>query len=259
MKKILSLLLAATVLFCCFGITAFADEATATIYVSIADKGNLKVAYEAVTVTDIDNDGALTVNDALYAAHEETYSGGAAAGYSFYTHKDYGLCIGKLWGDTSGNFGYYLNNASCWSLSDTVKDGDSLYAFVYKDGKFFSDKYSFFDKNTVSGEDGEEVTLTLTCAGYDPVTWAPVTLPVAGAMITVDGEETGITTDANGCATITLEAGEHVISATSASETLVPPVCIADIEGGFDILSIIRSIIEKIVDAVKLIINLFVK
>ena len=48
MKKILSLLLAATVLFCCFGITAFADEATATIYVSIADKGNLKVGAEDV-------------------------------------------------------------------------------------------------------------------------------------------------------------------------------------------------------------------
>jgi hypothetical protein len=54
---------------------------TAKISVTIADKGNLVMSQEEVTVTDIDGDGTLTINDTLYAAHEATYEGGAAAGY----------------------------------------------------------------------------------------------------------------------------------------------------------------------------------
>ena len=141
MKKIISLALAVVLITTCMSITAFADN-SATVFVSIADKGQLVVAMEEVTVTDIDNDGALTVNDALYAVHEAAYPNGASKGYGYYNHKDYGLSLGKLWGDSSGNFGYYLNNKSCWSLADTVNDGDCLNAFIYSDSKYFSDKYA---------------------------------------------------------------------------------------------------------------------
>ena len=257
MKKLLSLTLALLMLFGSM-ITAFAASESATVYVSVSNKGELVVAQQRVNVTDVDGDNALTVNDALYAVHKAKYKGGADAGYSYYIHKDYGLSLGKLWGDSSGNFGYYLNNSSCWSLADAVKDGDYLNAFVYSDGKYFSDVYCFFETNTVNAEKGEEIALTLKGAGYDAM-WNPVTVPVKGATITVNGTATDVKTDANGNATISIEKnGTYVISAVSSSQTLVPPVCVAKI-GSFDILGFISSIISMIINAISSFVSSFIK
>ncbi len=232
MKKVLSLVLVCLMLAGCMSVSAFA-EAAVTVNVTVADKGKLVAAQTKVSVTDIDSDGKLTVNDALYAVHKEAYPSGAEAGYSYYVHKDYGLSIGKLWGDSSGNFGYYLNNVSCWSLSDTVKDGDYLNAFVYADSKKFSDTYCFFDEYTLTSDTNTDITLTLNGAGYDE-NWNSITVPVKNAEITVDGKGTGIRTDENGKATIQIKGnGEYVISAKSESLVLVPPVCTAQINGGF--------------------------
>ena len=241
MKKLFSVMLAFLMIMGCMSITSFADESSATVYVSIANKGQLVAAQTKVTVIDIDGDNILTVNDALYAVHEAVYPGGAEEGYGYYIHKDYGLSIGKLWGDTSGNFGYYINNSSCWSHADSVKNGDYLNAFVYSDNKNYSDKYCFFNSYTVTADANSDIELTLIGAGHD-ANWNPVTLPVANAEITVDGKATGVKTDANGKATIQISgAGEHIISAFSASETLVPPVCTAQINGGI-FASLIYSI-----------------
>ena len=139
MKKVLSLALCGFVLLGCMSVSVFAAEDSATVYVSVADKGELVAAQVEVNVVDIDSDGKLTVNDALYALHEAVYEGGSQAGYGYYIHKDYGLSLGKLWGDTSGNFGYYINNSSCWGLADVVKNGDYVNAFIYSDTKFYSD------------------------------------------------------------------------------------------------------------------------
>ena len=85
------------------GITAFAAETPqAEVYVTIADgSGQLVLAQEAISVTDTDNDGVLTINDALYAAHEAKYDGGAAAGYASSVGQ-YGLAMDKLWGTENG-------------------------------------------------------------------------------------------------------------------------------------------------------------
>lgn len=252
MKKILSVLLAALMLVGCFSISAFAKEESVTVYVSVADKGELVAAQVEVNVEDIDNDGALTVNDALYALHEVAYEGGADAGYSYYIHKDYGLSLGTLWGDSSGNFGYYVNNASCWGLADKVEDGDYLNAFVYSDSKFYSDTYCFFNEYSITADKGSEIELTLSGAGYD-ASWNPVTVPVAGAEITVDGIGTGVVTDENGKATIRLDqAGDHIISAVSSNQTIVPPVCKAEVNGIFEIIfnaivGFLRSVFDFIV------------
>ena len=228
MKKFLSVSLVAMMLLGMFCIPAFAEDtqpaADATVYVTIACKGSLVVTQEAITVKDINSDGKLTIDEALYSAHEAKYEGGAAAGYSS-ANTEYGLSMTKLWGDTSGGFGYYLNNTSAWSLADTVKEGDCVSAFVYSDLTAWSDKYCFFDKNTATCEKGDAITLTLSYAGYD-AEWNPVVLPVEGATITIDGATTEYKTDAEGKATITLnKAGDVVISATSDTQTLVPPVC----------------------------------
>lgn len=227
-KRIVSMLTVLAMVLAMMPAMAFADAAeTAKVSVTIADKGSLVMTQEEVTVTDIDADGALTINDALYAAHEAAYEGGAAAGYASAT-SSWGLAITKLWGDTSGSYGYYVNNASAWSLADPVKTGDNVYAFVYSDAVSWSDTYSFFDKYAVEATAGEEVTLTLSYNGYD-ANWNTVVTPLGGATITVDGVATDAVTDAEGKAVIKMEAGSHVISATSASKTLVPPVCMATV------------------------------
>ncbi len=74
---ILMLALAASA--ACIGVLA--ADASAQVYVTVAN-GALMTAREPVTVTDIDGDGVLTINDALCAVHEKSYDGGAAAGYA---------------------------------------------------------------------------------------------------------------------------------------------------------------------------------
>ncbi len=228
MKKVLSLTLALLMLIGIFSINAFAADtapaADATVYVTIANKGSLVAVQEAVTVKDKNEDGKLTIDEALFAAHEAKYEGGASAGYGS-SLTQYGLSMTKLWGDTSGGFGYYVNNASAWSLADAVKEGDYVNAFVYSDLAAMSDKYCYFDKATASGTHNGTLTLTLSYAGYD-ASYNPVALPVEGATITIDGVETTFKTDAEGKVTITLDkAGDIVIGATSDSMTLMPPVC----------------------------------
>lgn len=227
MKKVLSMVMILILTLGICNITVFAAEDAVTVYVTIFDaNGDLVLTQEAITVTDTDDDGKLTVNDALYAAHEANYEGGAAAGYAS-VQSDYGLSLNKLWGTANGgSYGYYVNNASAMGLTETVKEGDYVNAYVYTDLVTWSDIYCYFDANTVSAKAGEEITLTLSAAGYD-ASWNPVVLPVEGATITVNGAATSYKTDAKGKATIQIEeAGTCVISATSQTQTLVPPVCV---------------------------------
>lgn len=215
------------------------NEQAATVTVTISNKGELVATAEQVTVTDTDGDGTLTVNDALYAAHQKLYDGGADAGYGSYTG-DYGLSMSKLWGDQSGAFGYYLNNTACMSLADPIKDGDSITAFVYQSDDW-SDVYTYFDVTEVSAEVGEEITLTLMAAGYDE-NWNPITYPVKGAVITMNGNPVYAyssegskpmwETDENGKVTIQFNTisdpqkqNAILISARCNGKSIVPPVC----------------------------------
>lgn len=211
-KKIMSAFIAVMLVICASAIPAFAADGAST-YVSISDKdGKLVLVLEKIALSDADGDGTITINDALYLAHEAEFEGGAAAGYAS-EQSDYGLSLTKLWGcENGGSYGYYVNDASAMSLADPVKDGDRINAFVYTDLKTWSDKYCYFDKTSVTAQSGESFSLVLAEAGFD-------------------GEATDFVTDADGRVSVTVsEAGSHVISAISDSETLVPPVCVAVIE-----------------------------
>lgn len=227
MKKIITLTLAIVVLFSAVGMSVSAETVeTANVYVTISDaNGALALAQEKITVTDTDGDGALTINDALYAAHEAKYEGGAAAGYEAY-ESEYGLSLSRLWGTANGgSYGYYLNNASAWSLVDPVKEGDHLNAYVFTDLTAWSDTYCYFNVNEATANADEEITLTLSMAAFDQ-SYNPVTLPVEGATIVINGEKTEYKTDARGEVTFTLSlGGVNLISAVSDTLTLVPPVC----------------------------------
>lgn len=229
MKKLIALTTTLLMTFGTLGSTVFAAD-SADVYVTISDKdGNLAMAQEKITVTDTDGDGALTINDALHAAHEAKYDGGAAAGFAS-SEGQYGLAIDRLWGSANGSsYGYYINNKSAMGLADAVNSGDYINAYVFTDLAAWSDTYCFFDTNTLNGNTNEDLALTLSAAGYD-AGWNPVTLPVEGAVIYVNGKATEYKTDSDGKVSIRLEsAGSYVISAESDTQTLVPPVCVATV------------------------------
>ncbi len=229
---ILSLLILCSVFSACSGktenVTEPANEETTageasgiTVYVSIADN-TPKLTWVGINVTDADSDGTFTICDALYCAHEQCFPEGTS-GFA-YEETEYGLSLTKLGGIGDGAaFSYYHNNASPMSLLDEVKDGDSVYAFVFTDSENYSDTYCYFSENRISTTEGE-YALTLTSVGFDK-NWAPV----EGAEITVDGEKTGIFTDTDGIFTVTLTEGDHIISAVSDAMTMVPPVCTAKV------------------------------
>ncbi len=225
MKKITYILICLIIVFSTCVTVASAEELKAEVYVNISDKGALAVTYEKVTVTDIDDDGALTINDTLVAAHDAFYKGGAESGYAS-AESEFGVSIVKLWGDTSGSYGYYINNASAWSLADPVKSGDLVSAFVYTDTLGWSDSYSFFDVNKVDAKENESITLTLSVAGFDE-SWNSITLPLKDAAITINGEKNDYITDKDGKVSISLESGgRYVVSAVTEETIIVPPVCI---------------------------------
>ncbi len=245
MKKTLAFL-AGLVLSCsAVGMNAFAaDEPSsesaplkANVLVTVSDGTKLALSQADVLVTDLNGDEKLSIDETLVAAHDQFFEGGAAAGYKSSEKEGYdGKSLDKLWGiENGGSYGYYVNSNSAWSLNDEVKEGDHLDAFVYSDAKKFSDVYCFFDiRENLDSKEGDSLTLKLSKIQYDPVTYAPSNVPVVGAEITIDGKGTGVLTDESGSATIILtkdssESIKAVISAVSTKETLVPPVCLADI------------------------------
>ncbi|MBP5605957.1 MAG: hypothetical protein J6X60_10520, partial [Ruminiclostridium sp.] len=144
MKKIIS---AAAVIAAMgmLSISAFAE----TVNVTISDgEGKIVVANQPVETEDIDGDGAVTINDALFSTHEQFYDGGAEAGYASGT-SEYGIMLQKLWGvENGGNYGYYVNDSLAMSLGDKINDGDNISAYIYQDTATYSDVYCYFDTLT---------------------------------------------------------------------------------------------------------------
>ena len=210
-----------------FARTAAAEEET-KVFVSISE-GKIVFAH-SITIRDTDGDGILSINDALYVAHEKYFDGGAKAGY-LAEQTAYGLSMMKLWGiENGGSYGYNLNNQPAMSLADPVKDGDFVYAYVYTDSVGFSDTYAFFTELEVEGTIGSAITLQLNRIAYDE-NWNTVELPVPQAQIIVDGVATQMMTDDSGKVMYVPDSeGVHQITAKSSEMVLVPPICIATIE-----------------------------
>lgn len=226
-KKLLSLVLVALMLAASVFVLASCGEEKNYVYVTVADgNGKFAVAYEKVEITE------MTVDAALRAAHAEFYSGGEDGYASAQTQ--YGLSLTKLWGTETSSCGYYVNNVSASSLADAVENGNHVYAFIYTDMTNFSDSYSYFNVNNFEVElkysDSSTTTLNLTHLAFDE-NWNLVKSPVAGAVITLNGEKTDFVTDENGNVNIIFsEKGEFVISAVSEDMTLVPPVAVATVK-----------------------------
>ncbi len=208
------------------------------VFVTIVDDGNIVtdkngeyVAQAKVMVSDRDKNGEITVDEALYATHDVLYNGGAQAGYGSFD-SDFGLSLAILWGKGSpfvtASAGYYLNNAGCGSLAESVRSGDYITAFNYYDTTYWSDAYSYFTQNTVSVRQGAPVTLTLNALGYDE-NWNQVSAPYAGVKVMFLGTSVeAVTTDAEGKAVIDtsmLQPGIYYAVAYTDAKNIVPAVC----------------------------------
>ena len=227
MKKVLFLSLLAALIVSLFAIPVLATPpAPNYAYVTIVDANkNVALASEKVTLGDAD-----TIDDILRRAHAEFYKGGADAGYAS-EETPWGISMVKLWGDESGSYGYYVNDASSMNLTDKVKPGDHIYVFVYTDTMNFSDTYCYFNNTQVYAEKGDIATLTLTKSSYDE-NWNSVIEPVAGATITINGEKTDLVTNEKGEVAIMYnQAGELLVSAVHDELNLTPPVLVATVEG----------------------------
>ena len=228
-KKIFALLVTLACVVALLPMAISAEETeTVTVTVNVINDKPVLAAAQ-ITVTDIDNDGIISINDALYCAHQQKYQGGAEAGFAS-SPSPYGITLEKLWGDTSGAFGYYLNNESPQSLLDTVVDGDTITAFIYQDTFGWSDCDSYFDKNAVTVTEGDALMLNLSYLVLDYETWMTSALPAEGAIITIDGNDTEITVNMDGVAMLTFDApGTYLISAHS-DLNIVAPVCVVTVE-----------------------------
>lgn len=231
MKKLLALSFSLLMALALLSFFVSAAGGRTEVWVTIADEnGKLALVQEKITVSDVDGDGALTINDALYLAHEAKFEGGAKAGYSFSTTA-FGVSLEKLWGVANGgSFGYCVNNKSAWSLLDPVQNGDFINAYIYTDLTTWSDTYCYFDVQSVKANAGEKITLTLFASVYDTNLGDMAVVPVKDAILTLNGERTNFKTDSEGKVTFTIASdGEYVISAASDSQILVPPACTATI------------------------------
>ncbi len=226
MKKIASFAAAIVLAAMTTSVSAFAADSV-TVNVTInTGKDSIMLIRDNVDVTDIDSDGKLTINDALYCAHENGYDGGAAAGYKS-EKSQWGLSLQKLWGiENGGSYGYYVNDGMAMSLEDELSDGDELYAYVYSDTKTFKDTYSYFDIKDATVDQGKSIDFTLSKIAFD-ANYQPVVQPVEGAVISLNGVKTDFVTDKDGKATVKFaESGDYVVTAQSESELLASPVAV---------------------------------
>ena len=205
-----------------------------TVTVTISNAGSLVMIKKDITVTDYDKDGSLDVDDALYAAHEAAYAGGAAAGYACGT-TEYDLSLTKLWGNTSGAFGYWVNDSSCSSLADPIKANDNLVAFIYQDPSTWSDAYARFGAAGYTATEGEALTVSVEKAGWDATENKYAFSAFEGTVLTAyDSERNALSREAytaDGYQVTFQNAGTYYLAASgNESNILVPAVAKVTVE-----------------------------
>ena len=240
-KRILAFLLAVVMTVGLVPMGALATDSI-TVYVTISNKGVLAadkngdpMGYRDVTVTDQDDDGKLTIYDAYTTAHSQ------------YCDSDFKLngtgLVGQLWGDHSGNFLTFVNNAGISGTSSLkeqeIEDGAHLVGAILSDTSNWSDYISFFDSLTKTVSVGNEVTLTLE--GRAGMSWTGEGGPDAalsglsvgtwdnGRFSAIDGK----TTDANGQVTLSFDtAGTYYVTASgtvSGFAPIIAPICVVTV------------------------------
>ena len=91
-------------------------------------------------------------------------------------------------------WGYFVNNGMAMNAlnKETLKDGDSVVLFYFKDYQNLS--YSFFDKEKLNITPNQSANLKLSGIDFSTAKESPV----AGAEILINGQKAGKTTDGSG-------------------------------------------------------------
>ena len=210
--------------------------ADASVYVTVSNRGELAIAYEEVTVSDINRDGKLSVDEAMQAAHTACGKGYAS---------ENGI-VTKLWDAATNNVSFFLNHKAISTdvIGQTVCAGDHLVASVDQDAVNDYDKYSRFDamKKSVSG--GKEFTLSLTDDSGTALAGMEIGLFNGSGSTTMLGRYT----DENGQATLCFEQeGLYCVTArgtvqeasvdldtmemTTIEVPIIAPVCVVTVAG----------------------------
>lgn len=180
------------------------------VHVTISNAGTLVLAYEKVTVTDRDGDGAFTFDEALQAAHDKFCKGGYASSGGWVT---------KLWGVETYNTGYANNDVVLsMGVSEAVKAGDDLVAIILEDGTDYSDRIAYFDVKTATVMAGKTLKLNLKATTVMNMTQTVKALPNIQVGTWADGKFTALkdtTTDSNGNVKLSFKnPGTYVVSAS---------------------------------------------
>lgn len=258
-RKILSLLLAICIIIGTVPVFAEGIAEDITVYVSMSryaepvnDKNGKKMVCREV---DLSGKESYNLDDVFSAMHELYYESGTD-GYAS-SVSGWGFGIDKLWGDTSYNFGYQLNNEMAMGLGETVENGDFVDAYIYKNNAQNFESYATFDIRRGEAYEGEAFELTLSyVSGYEDGTWANIFSPCADATILINGVETEFVTASDGKVQITVdEPGEAIITAQktkTVNDVVMPaiigPVCVANIKPDMSV-EIIHNIAKMYVES----------
>lgn len=183
------------------------EEIQVTVSISkdgkfLDDKDGNPMAGRTVTLT---GQSSYTIDDALKAAHDLYYPGGAEAGYDFHEDEtgNYDGLIYKLWGyDRSSVPGIrYARNNDCKnyqeSLTQSVVDGDSLNFYIEQ--RKNQDRLAFFTETEEIITQDEHAELHLRQSNINGTAFSEC----SGASIYIDGvKQDGLITDESGKVTL---------------------------------------------------------
>lgn len=183
------------------------EEIQVTVSISkdgkfLNDKDGNPMAGRTVTLT---GQSSYTMDDALKAAHDLYYPGGAEAGYDFHEDEtgNYDGLIYKLWGyDRSSVPGIrYARNNDCKnyqeSLTQSVVDGDSLNFYIEQ--RKNQDRLAFFTETEEIITQDEHAELHLRQSNINGTAFSEC----SGASIYIDGvKQDGLITDESGKVTL---------------------------------------------------------
>ena len=175
---------------------------------AVSKDGSTELYKTAISVDDADFDGNITLNDAFVVLHTKHSQGGAD---DFSSSDGY---MSKLWGVTTYNVGYLVNNTVPTSLLTTFSQGDEITAFFYIDTTDYSDLYTFFDDESLTVSANNNTIITVN--GLSPM--ASAARVPKGATVNVfkeNGEEVpelSTKTDAEGKFSLSFtEAGTYTV------------------------------------------------
>ena len=215
---------------------------TINVTATISDKGELvkgkdgkPVAQVPITLSD---KASYIIDDALKAVHDQCFNGGAEAGYAS-SMTDWGLSIDKLWGDTTMNFGYYVNGKMAWNAEEPITDGDMIDAFIMTTAW---EPYAAFEKPAYKATAFKPLEVTLQEGDWSSDELVMVPSEKASVFVYGDNSVSAATTDANGKATLTFKKqGTYLVTASKTQvidgatyPAIAAPVCVVTVAANPD-------------------------